>query len=93
MPSYNLSLMGLEVSFKTEADQKRVSEAKKLLEQRFNGLNERGRILSKEKVLMLLALSLADDLLQSLEGRRELEGKLERLLQRVDSIAPLQKQL
>jgi hypothetical protein len=42
---------------------------------------------------MLLALSLADDLLQSLEGRRELEGKLERLLQRVDSIAPLQKQL
>jgi cell division protein ZapA len=93
MPSYNLSLMGLEVSFKTEADQKRVSEAKKLLEQRFSGLNERGRILSKEKVLMLLALSLADDLLQSLEGRRELEGKLERLLQRVDSIAPLQKQL
>jgi cell division protein ZapA len=93
MPSYNLSLMGLEVSFKTEADQKRVSDAKKLLEQRFKGLNERGRILSKEKVLMLLALSLADDLLQSLEGRRELEGKLERLLQRVDSIASLQKQL
>jgi cell division protein ZapA len=80
--------MGLEVSFKTEADQKRVSEAKKLLEQRFTGLNERGRILSKEKVLMLLALSLADDLLQSLENRRELEGKLERLLDRVDSSLP-----
>jgi cell division protein ZapA len=88
MTSYNLSLMGLEVSFKTEADQKRVSEAKKLLEQRFTGLNERGRILSKEKVLMLLALSLADDLLQSLENRRELEGKLERLLDRVDSSLP-----
>jgi cell division protein ZapA len=88
MPSYNFSLMGLEVSFTTEADQKRVSEAKKLLEQRFNGLNERGRILSKEKVLMLLALSLADDLLQSLDNRRELDGKMERLLNRVNSNNP-----
>jgi cell division protein ZapA len=86
MPSYNLTLMGLEVSFKTEADQKRVSEAKKLLEQRFKSLNERGRILSKEKVLMLLALSLADDLLQTMEARQELEGKLEKLLAKVGSI-------
>jgi cell division protein ZapA len=86
MPSYNLTLMGLEVSFKTEADQKRVSEAKKLLEQRFKSLNERGRILSKEKVLMLLALSLADDLLQTVEARQELEGKLEKLLAKVGSI-------
>jgi cell division protein ZapA len=78
--------MGLEVSFKTEADQKRVSEAKKLLEQRFKSLNERGRILSKEKVLMLLALSLADDLLQTVEARQELEGKLEKLLAKVGSI-------
>ncbi|MFP4070787.1 MAG: cell division protein ZapA [Desulfovibrionales bacterium] len=84
MPSYNISILGLEISFKTEADQKRVSEAKRLLEQRFKGLDERGRILNKEKILTLLALSLADDLLQSLEKRDLLEEKIEQLIRKTD---------
>ncbi|MFW6325049.1 MAG: cell division protein ZapA [Desulfovibrionales bacterium] len=86
MPSYNLNLLGLEISFATDADHERVSEAKRLLEQRYHGLSGRGQRLNKEKILILLALSLADDLLQSGEQARRLEGRIEQLIRKMDSI-------
>ncbi len=47
---------------------------------------ERGRNLSKEKLLLFLALSLADDFLQCNERLQELEDRLQQLLHKMDSI-------
>ena len=56
-----------------------------LLEERFQPLLEMGRNLSKEKLLVVLALSLADDFLQCTDRLQELEQKLEQLLHKIDS--------
>jgi len=87
MPSYNLNVLGLDVSFKAEADQKRIADAKNLLEKRFNQLDFRGRQISKERLLIFLALGLADDLLQSNQKLSEQEARLARLLKKIDEAA------
>jgi len=76
MPSYTLTVLDLEVSFKTQADHERVQAAKELLEDRYKELTQHGRRLSKEKLLTFLALGLADDLLQN---REDLDAFKERL--------------
>ena len=63
MRSHTLNVLGLEISFKAEADPQRVARAQVLLEERFAKLLEHGAHLSKEKLLTFLALTLADDYL------------------------------
>jgi cell division protein ZapA len=87
MPSYNLNVLGLDVSFKAEADQKRVAEAKNLLEKRFKQLDFRGRQISREKLLIYLALGLADDLLQSNQKLSDQEARLAQLLTKINEAA------
>ena len=84
MAGYRLSLLGLDASFRTDASSERVDEAKVLLEERFQALTERAGNLSKERLLIFLALSLADDFLQCNERLQELEEKLEQLLHKID---------
>jgi cell division protein ZapA len=86
MPSYNLSVLGLEVSFKAEADPQRVQDAKNLVEERYKQLEFPGRQISKEKLLTFLALGLADDLLQSDQDLTKVEARLERLLTKIDGL-------
>ena len=76
MPSYTLSVLDLDVSFKAQADHERVQAAKELLEDRYKELTQHGRRLSKEKLLTFLALGLADDLLQNMQRLEELEERL-----------------
>lgn len=76
MPSYTLSVLDLDVSFKAQADHERVQAAKELLEDRYKELTQHGRRLSKEKLLTFLALGLADDLLQYMQRLEELEERL-----------------
>lgn len=80
MRSYNLTVLGLEVSFKAEADERRVESARQLVEKRFEKLNFPGRQISKEKLLTFLVLGLADDLLQSDKKLQELTERVEELL-------------
>lgn len=84
MPNYSMTVLGLQVSFKAEADQKRVEEAKNLVEERFRRLNSDGKQISKEKLLLFVALGLADDLLQSNQKLRHNENGLARLLAKID---------
>ncbi|GAB6177137.1 cell division protein ZapA [Desulfobaculum senezii] len=85
MPSYTLSVLDLEVSFRAKADHTRVLKAKELLEERYREITQHGRRLSKEKLLTFLALGLADDLLQSNRKLEELDGKLSDLLDKIDN--------
>lgn len=82
MPRYTLSLMGLEISFKTDADADRVEAARTLLEERYTDLNKNAGDLSKERLLTFLALSLADDYLVNQERLGHLEEKIGEILEK-----------
>ncbi|MCF8105011.1 MAG: cell division protein ZapA [Desulfohalobiaceae bacterium] len=84
MASYKMNLLGQEVSFKTNADDERIREAERLIRDRYNGLNERGSRLSTEKLLILVALSLADELIQTSQRLGSTEEKIDQLLQVID---------
>ncbi len=86
MAGYRIHLLGLDTSFTTDASPERVEKARLLLEERFQSLSEMGRNLGKEKLLVVLALGLADDFLQCTDRLHELETKLEQLLYKIDSI-------
>lgn len=86
MPSYNLSILGQEVAFKTDADEKRIREAEKLIAYKFSRLDTEGIRLSREKILLLVALSLADDFLQSNQKLQQVEQRLKQLLEKIDKV-------
>jgi cell division protein ZapA len=84
MPSYNISVLGLDVYFKTSAGSERIKRASGLIEDRFKRLDQRGRNLSKEKLLVFLALGLADDYLQTKESLDNVQERLNSLLDRLE---------
>jgi cell division protein ZapA len=87
MPTHTLTVLGLEVSFKAQADHERVQKAKELLEERYKELNQHGRRLSKEKLLTFLALGLADDILQQNRNLADIEGRVGDILTRIAETA------
>ncbi|AAS97142.1 cell division protein ZapA [Nitratidesulfovibrio vulgaris] len=87
MRSFNLTVLGLEVSFKAEADPKRVESAKALVEERFDRLKFHGRQLSKEKLLTFLVLGLADDLLQANRRNDETRERIAAVLAKIEELA------
>jgi cell division protein ZapA len=84
MPSYTLSILGLELSFKTDAEPERVASAKELVEQRYNLLLAGGKSLGKEKLLAFVALGLADDVIVSNQQLDALHERVGRLLTKID---------
>lgn len=84
MPRYNLPVLGVSITIETDAGEKRVHDAKELLERLFEGLHRDGMNVSKEKLLTVLALSLADDYLQSNRKLAQLEQKLAGLVEKID---------
>lgn len=80
MPRYMLPILGLEIAFKTDADAGRVNAAKAYVEELYGRLNQGGKNVSKEKLLTVLALGLADEALTSGHKLRDLEAKLGSLL-------------
>ncbi len=84
MPSFHLSILGQEVSFRANVDETRVEEAKKLVLDRFRKLDVYGSRLTNEKLLILVALGLADDFLQTTRKLLEAEQKIKQLLEKID---------
>lgn len=84
MPSHTISVLGLELAFKADADQTQVVAARKEIEERFSVLKTQGKHLSREKLLAFLALGLADDYLLTCKKLGQLETKLEKLLHRME---------
>jgi len=83
MPSYSKVVIGLELSFKTDAEPERVEQAKGLVEDRYRLLNPADKNLSKEKLLTFVALGLADDLIMANQKLAEMEEKLDKILNRI----------
>lgn len=83
MAHYSFNVLGQDVSFKAEADPKRIEQARVLLEERFTHLQQHGKQLSKEKLLTFLALALADDMLQAQEEMKKSEQKIQTILDKI----------
>ncbi len=86
MPRYSLTILGLEITFKTDANQDRIDSALKLLEERYGEFGSSVSNVSKEKLLTCLAFSLADDYLESKSALARLEEKIENLLEQSGKI-------
>ncbi len=84
MPSFRLTILGQEVSFRANVDETRVEEAKKLVLDRFRKLDVYGSRLTNEKLLILVALGLADDFLQTSQKLLEAEKKITQLVEKID---------
>jgi cell division protein ZapA len=84
MPSHTISVLGLELSFKADADHAQVAAAQNILEERYAVLKTQGKNMSREKLLAFLALGLADDYLLTCAKLGQLETKLEKLLHRME---------
>ena len=82
MPRYTLNLMGLEITFKTDADNDRIEAAQALIENKHKELVAGAGDLSKEKLLTFLLLSLADDYLVAKDNLKRLEEKIEEILEK-----------
>ena len=87
MRSHTLEVLGLEVSFKAEADPRRIERARTLLEERYAKLSQHGAQLSKEKLLTFLALSLADDVLLLQDEKGESGKRMKELLASMEKAA------
>jgi len=83
MPSYTKVVLGLELSFKTDAELSRVDRATALVDERYRLLDPAGKNLSKEKLLAFVALGLADDLNMANQRLAGMEEKLDKILKRI----------
>ena len=84
MPSYNLEILSLTLSFKTDAEPDRVEAARILVEERCKLLGSGGKALGKEKLLAFVALGLADDVLMSNQKLEEALVRADRLLKKIE---------
>jgi len=87
MPSYTKVVLGLELTFKTDADSNRVDRSMALVDERYRLLDPDGKNLSKEKLLTFVALGLADDLNMANQRLAGMEEKLDKILKRIKTPA------
>lgn len=92
MAHYSFNVLGQDVSFRAEADPKRIEQARVLIEERYDKLRQHGKQLSKEKLLTFLALALADDMLQAREEIEKSELHVQSILDNLNAVNPLQGQ-
>ncbi|QGY39087.1 cell division protein ZapA [Pseudodesulfovibrio cashew] len=84
MPRYTLNLFGLEISFKTDAENDRIEAAQEYLEKKYGELTVAAGDLSKEKVLTFMLLSLADDYLVNRSRLAQLEERIGEILEKAE---------
>jgi cell division protein ZapA len=84
MPRFTVSLLGMNLSFKADAEPERIEAARELVEQRYNLLQAGGKSLGKEKLLAFVALGLADDVIMSNQRLDALQSRVGRLLTKID---------
>ena len=81
----NLTVLGLSIAFKPEADMQRVQDAVRLVEERFADQKLRfhgGQ--TKDILLTFMALGLADDLLQSQKEQADVQNRVSTLLSKIE---------
>ncbi len=89
--SYSTFLCGIQVKFKSEASAEKVQEAIEFVEEKYRGLQQKGNQMSRESLIVLLALGLAGDLLELQKEHNKYEEKIKE--DEVDNNARLAKMI
>lgn len=87
MHSHTLEVLGTNLSFKSKAEPRRIERARAMLEKRYAELELHGGQLSKERLLIFLALSLADDIMLLREEKEGYAKRIEGLLGNIEKNA------
>jgi cell division protein ZapA len=85
MQHFTVHVLGLDISFKADADPDRLEQAIEMLVKRVKILEQHSRQISKEKLLILLALALADDLLVLAEQMKITEAKVQEIVKKIET--------
>ena len=88
MHSYHLDLCDLQVAFRTEAGPERVERARQYVEQRYGRVKAQGGQFGRDRLLVMLLISMADDLLELQERRSREDARLDELLQSLKENTP-----
>ncbi len=81
MNSFQINVLGMDISFRSNADQEQVDRAQNFVENQYERLKKNGGQFSRERLLTLLVLGIADDLLQTQQRLECVETRLTDLLQ------------
>lgn len=80
MHSYQLDVCDLKVGFRTEAEPERVERARRYVEELYTQMKGQGGALNRDRLLAILLIGLADDVLQLREQYSKADGRLDELL-------------
>lgn len=86
MHNFQFNVLGVDISFKAQADPERIEQARAFIEEQYERLKNCGGQLSRDKLLVLLVLGVVDDLLQSQQQLDELEFRFSSLLKSIEEI-------
>ena len=81
MESYQLDVCDLKLAFRTAAGPERVERARSYVDSLYDQMKAYGGPLGKDKVLVMLLISLADDFLQLRDQHDQADVQLDKLLQ------------
>ena len=90
MHSYHLDLCDLQVAFRTEAAPERVEKARQYVEERYGKVKAQGGQFARDRLLVMLLISMADDLLELRERTSWADSRLDELLQSLKENTPEQ---
>ncbi len=85
MPGYTVTVLGQVLSFEAEVSEERLLQAIDLVERHYAQLEPHGRTVGKERLLIYLALSLADECLQKSEQIGAASQRVRKLMQTIDT--------
>ena len=88
MHSYHLDLCDLQVAFRTEAGPERVERARQYVEERYVRVKAHGSQFGRDRLLVMLLISMADDLLELQEKNSRADSRLDELLQNLKENTP-----
>lgn len=84
MEHFRLEILGENISFRSHASAERIEEARAFVEEQYTSLKAHGGQLGKDRLLLLLVLGTADNLLQSQRALQQAEACASKLIERID---------
>ena len=88
MHSYHLDLCETHVAFRTEAGPERVERAREYVEERYGRVKAQGGQYGRDRLMAMLLVSMADDLLELRERNSRADSRLDELLQSLKENTP-----
>ena len=86
MHSFQLNVLGMDISFRTEADPARIEQAQVFVEKQYERLKNQGRAVRQRKTAGASGFwEVADDLLQTQQQLEAVESRLANLLKLIEN--------